>query len=651
MSPRLRSLSRKQIAICLVLTISLAVLPYAAAVWFRTSRVLRQSGLATALADEIRVSVRSLAERSDARFERFSNAAEFSAAVEYEGALYVCGRSGLYRYTTGGKLDHTWNVGSELPAHPLITLAVRRGIGTPELWIATSGAGVLVFDGRIIRQLLPESPELRKVTALLPLAGGQMLVGTLNAGLYASDGTHLRLFHPQFARVAVTALSGSEDSIWVGTRRDGVWLWRSGEVTRFRNELPDVQVLSLFTHSANTWAGTALGIAEFQGGRFHRQLGSGVFAQALLAQPEKGQSNKLWVGTMDEGVLSLALSAKLPRLSAGRQLESQQLSNAVAFTDFGSQVLGITPSSVIALPGDEPVIETPAATLASGHITALHVDSHNRLWIGYFDRGLDLLNLEHRERALHWEDDRLFCVNRVKEDPVNGTVAVATANGLVLFDRTAHIRQIIDRNAGLISSHVTDVLFRPASVGNSSLVAATPAGISFLDNGVISSVYAFHGLVNNHVYTLAAHDNELMAGTLGGFSLLSGGLVEASFTTANSSLHQNWITASVAVDKDIYLGTYGSGVIRLTGAVKLANYREFRQGRFEINPNAMVATGRAVYAGTAGQGLVIQHRGEERWQFVSEGLPSENVTALEASGGYVYIGTDNGLVRIREQDL
>ena len=30
------------------------------------------------------------------------------------------------------------------------------------------------------------------------------------------------------------------------------------------------------------------------------------------------------------------------------------------------------------------------------------------------------------------------------------------------------------------------------------------------------------------------------------------------------------------------------------------------------------------------------------------GLPSKNVTALAAGGGYLYIGTDNGLVRIAE---
>ena len=44
-------------------------------------------------------------------------------------------------------------------------------------------------------------------------------------------------------------------------------------------------------------------------------------------------------------------------------------------------------------------------------------------------------------------------------------------------------------------------------------------------------------------------------------------------------------------------------------------------------------------------------RESERWRAIEEGLPSSNVTALAAADGYVYIGTDNGLVRTQEQRL
>ena len=247
----------------------------------------------------------------------------------------------------------------------------------------------------------------------------------------------------------------------------------------------------------------------------------------------------------------------------------------------------------------------------------------------------------------------IFCVNRIKGEPGGRTVAVATANGLALFDRGRRLGQVLDRHSGLIASHTTDVLFRGTSTGETSLVVATPAGLSFVQNGAISSLYAFEGLVNNHVYTVAERRDGLLAGTLGGFSIIRNGLVAASYTTANSGLRQNWITASAPDGAITYLGTYGDGVVMLTPQNTLEPFQtvERRPGRVEINPNALLVTARGVYAGTSGQGLAVLRRGSNRWHSVREGLPSANVTALAARNSLLYIGTDNGLVAIEESDV
>ncbi len=252
---------------------------------------------------------------------------------------------------------------------------------------------------------------------------------------------------------------------------------------------------------------------------------------------------------------------------------------------------------------------------------------------------------------MHFEDDVLFCVNRIKEKREDGTIAIATANGLALFDASGTLRQVLNRESGLIASHVTDVVFQSKNGRESSMIVATPAGLSFVDEGSISSVYAFQGLVNNHVYTLADFGGAVYAGTLGGLSVLRSSLVQASFTTANSALRQNWITASAVFDGKLYLGTYGSGVERFEGGGSMTTFPAFAGRRVEINPNALLATARALYAGTAGHGLAVLPRGDERWQFVHDGLPSTNVTALDEHDGRLYVGTDNGLVRISESSL
>jgi ligand-binding sensor domain-containing protein len=118
----------------------------------------------------------------------------------------------------------------------------------------------------------------------------------------------------------------------------------------------------------------------------------------------------------------------------------------------------------------------PANTmLADRNISALAVDSADRLWVGYFDRGLNIFGPELRSAA-HVEDDNVFCVNRILPNAAGGTIAVATANGLVLFDQSGKKRQVLGRADGLLADHVTD-----AALYGSGMVLATPAGLTFLD--------------------------------------------------------------------------------------------------------------------------------------------------------------------------
>jgi ligand-binding sensor domain-containing protein len=288
--------------------------------------------------------------------------------------------------------------------------------------------------------------------------------------------------------------------------------------------------------------------------------------------------------------------------------------------------------------------------MADRNVAALAL-SAGRLWIGYFDRGLDVLDagLEH---AVHHQSDTLFCINRIVADTQHGRTAVATANGLVLFDSGAQPRQVIGRKDGLLADHVTDVAFRTAGTPGDTMpgmVVATPAGLSFVDRAGVRSLYAFHGLVNNHVYTVAAQGAQVLAGTLGGLSVLDNDTVRTNYTTANSHLKHNWITALARVADQWFAGTYGAGVLRLNAAGEWHTFPGM--GAFVVNPNAMAVSGGRVYAGSLDRGLFVFDRASGRWTNTAAGLPSRNVTALAAANGFLYVGTDNGLVRIAEGAL
>jgi ligand-binding sensor domain-containing protein len=579
----------------------------------------------------IRVSILEVGTRR-VGFEPVAPVADFYSAVAFQGDLFVCGSSNLFRYSAAGELKQTWSAGKDLPGFPLRQAVVRAGINEPELWIGTEGGGVLIYDGRRFRQLLPENAGLRNVTTLLPLGNGRVLIGTAESGVYTSDGKSLRLFHPAFAGLAVTALAGDEDAFWVGTRNDGAWYWRGAQAFHVTAGLVDKSILSLAATGGRAWVGTALGVTEFADGKLSRQLAPGSFARTLAVH-----DGVLWIGTIGQGILSVPLSE-------GRA--HQHEGDVTAFTDVEHHLLGIGPGGIREFPDGLRLITPPADWLVSGHVTSIHADGLSRLWVGYFDRGLQVMDVQHPNASRRFEDDVLFCINRIKEDPERGVTGVATANGLALFDVSGRLRQVLDRESGLISSHVTDLLFR-----DGSMILATPAGLTFSGGDGMGSVSGFQGLVNNHVYTLADMDGTVYAGTLGGVSAIRSGLVKASFTTANSQLRQNWITASASVGGQLYLGTYGTGVVKLGVDGTTATYRAFARQRIEINPNAMLATTRGLYAGTAGQGLAILRNGEDRWRFVAEGIPSLNVTALDERDNILYVGTENGLVRIPESSI
>jgi len=418
------------------------------------------------------------------------------------------------------------------------------------------------------------------------------------------------------------------------------WHGGSSEWFNDKNGLPDARVYAIAVAGSHAYVGGPAGVAEFASGKYVRTLASGAFVRTLLIQ-EKA----LLAGTMDDGILEIPTA---PKSRDARELSPPgDLSGVEQLFRSGDLLYAVSESGVYArhaTNGWKRVLEPSGALLTDRNVSALAVDGAGRLWVGYFDRGLDIVE-GPSPHARHVEDDHIFCVNRIRPNLMQGATAVATANGLVLFDAGGNRKQVIGKAEGLIADHVTDIA--PYRDG---MVVATPAGLTFMDSDGIRSLYAFHGLVNNHVYAVATNGTRVLAGTLGGASLLEGDRIRASYTTATSALRHNWITAAIPLGNEWWVGTYGAGVARMDSS---GNFEasDGASGNLVINPNAMLATGGTILAGTMGRGLYVMDRKSGRWFAMTEGLPSLNVTALAASNGFVYVGTDNGLLRIPGQRL
>jgi len=588
----------------------------------------------------VRFAIRPVVPSLPVGLESVGAPAVFRDAQVFHGHLFIAGPTALIEYDSDYTPIARYRVGVELPSAPLVALAVGAAgdSGADELWMATAGEGLLAFDGRGFRQVRPEDARFRKITALLALQTGRILVGTEKSGVLVYDGRELKPFHASLTGLQVTALAGDDTSLWVGTIDRGLLHWNAGALEGIDEALPDRQVLSLALDGDALYVGTGMGVAEIRGGKFNRVVATGYLAQTLLAA-----DGKLWLGTLDEGAFEVPLDAHPGRGSRPGRASGCPDCSIRRILRFEGDVYTLAEDALWR--GAREVIRREDAVLADRNISALAMDGSGRLWVGYFDRGLQILagGTLTGERL---EDDHLFCVNRIAHDATRGVSAVATANGLVMFDASTARRRVLTHEDGLIANQVTDVLLR----ADGTAVAATPAGVSFIGAAGISSIYAFQGLVNNHVYALASDGAQTLVGTLGGLSILDGPFVRASFTTANSALKHNWVTAIVRVNDEWFVGTYGGGVLRMDAAGRWQSFDDLR-GPLEMNTNAMVATAKAVYAGTLDRGLGVYSLASGRWNFWTAGLPSRNVTAVEARGGFVYIGTDNGLMKLPESTL
>jgi hypothetical protein len=613
-------------------------------VGWRTNRAVHLSKEEVRSEHEIRVEVRPYLAPANVNFEAVSSPQVFTQFARLNDRLYVAGPAGLAEYDLNGLLLREFFVGRDLPSSPLVAMAAGMlGDATePQLIVATADEGILVFNGRTFRQIYPSDADVRSITAILPVSSGHLLIGTKKRGVLLCDGKQIRELHSTLSRLYVQALAGNEVDLWIGTLNQGVLHWHAGTTETFGEEqgLPDRQVQAISLAGDKTYVGTPLGVAEFDRGRFSHVLGAGLLATSLHIEKDQ-----LLVGTEDQGVVQVPLAARRAGAASHGGADLAEVRQFLG-TENGTYVL--TRNGMYEMKshgfGWKQVLKPRPAVLSDRNISALAKDKDGQLWVGYFDRGLDLLPSDARP-VRHVENEHVFCVNRIWPDTKSGTVAVATANGLVRFGASGSQEQVLTRADGLIADHVTDVV--PYREG---LAIATPAGLTFLDSSGARSIYAFHGLVSNHVYALGVSGDDLMVGTLGGLSVIDHGDVKLNYTAGSSALKQNWITAVVPVGDEWMIGTYGSGIVGLDRA---GHFRAFEKAtaEMEIIPNAMLVTPRHVLAGTLGKGLYVYDREKQRWTVLTDGLPSLNVTALTESNETIYVGTDNGLVRIQEQKL
>jgi ligand-binding sensor domain-containing protein len=351
----------------------------------------------------------------------------------------------------------------------------------------------------------------------------------------------------------------------------------------------------------------------------------------------------LWIATRDRGVLPFNTQTSAP-VFAGAGLKPAPATvikklNPLLVASAGSEI------SVLENRKHWRTWNSRSHLLTDVNVSSLLRTRNGELWIGYFDRGLDILSSSGNE-VTHFSDENLFCINHISEDHA-GRKYVSTSNGLVIFqpDRS---RKVYRTEEGLLSDRVMQTL--PLDPEGKVVAIATTQGFTLKEGESMKSIYAFHGLVNNHIYTMAAEGGQIYLGTLGGISRVNKMQVTESWTQMDSGLKRNWVNALLTIDRQLFVGTYGSGI-----QIKTENgeWRDFPTlpEDLEINPNALYYDGMYLFCGTLDRGFYVFDTKKNFWKQITRGLPSLNVTAFSSDEHFLYIGTDRGLLQMTYDNI
>jgi ligand-binding sensor domain-containing protein len=610
----------------------------------------------------------------------YMNASDVRAVAMLADTRYLATSGGLIALDEGGAIKRRYTTLDGLTDNDLTALAVFRD----RLFIGTATAGLMAFDGNAFTGYSFVKPKATRVSVLLATET-ELLVGTLDGGLFEYDGEEFsRRFNSatgaDFSRV--TALLPYESRLYIGTQDSGLYIWREAHIEHLTaNEgLPSPHVTAL----------AAMPASLAQAGQIAVATDFAVIGlnDANEIKPVNNHPNvtslatsdgRLWAGFFDGGLMDLGSSRA--RAQADSPQARSSLSETPGLPRGVPSVVYASEGKLWALTGEGLLVRDERATaplfetvvpslvgervLTGDHITGLALDNSGRLWIGYFDSGIDLVASATNERLTHIEDDRVREVNFIAFDSNEDQILAATSRGLIVFD--GHLKQSIltrDLN-GLVNDSIAHVSIMnvaspvaqsssgamPVNISrNRALVLATAGGMTEITGGRARSLTAFHGLASNHLYSSVAVGSRLFVGSLAGLVEIENLRVVRTYKTSNSRLSHDWVTALAEADGKLFIGTNGGGVDALLPTGEWISFADDRDaGKFEVNQNAMHFDGERLYIGTSDRGLLVYNTRDRRWKRISAGLASQSVTAITSDDHFIYVGTMNGLVRIEKE--
>jgi ligand-binding sensor domain-containing protein len=638
-------LENKSVAIAMGAAFAIAIIITGVLCWQirRAQTVLAEVKQQATENQTVRIRIQDFSLAPNLEASLFNSPYAIRDVAAYQENIYAATSSGLVIFDQNGRQLKHWTTLEGLPSHDLTAFAIRND----SLWIGTADAGLLQLSNNQWSHILPAKVEERSVHSLLVTEQGTLLAGT-DAGILAYDGQEFHRFLPALMKEKITSIAGSHQRLCIGTFQNGLHVYEAGVLEHYtkQNGLQDSFVTQVQYATDGCYVSTASGVQVLEGKKL-RTLAKNLFATSFVVD-----NSFLWVATRDRGVLPFNTQTQSRRDSATNVARTSALQrHALTFVKkLDSEVLAFSSTEISRLEGtasrrEWKIWSRPSTLLTDANVSTLLHRRNGELWVGYFDHGLDIVSAG-KDSVSHRNDENLFCINHLSED-AKGRVYVSTANGLVIFDPDGS-RMVYRTGEGLLSDRVMQTM--PLDAEGKVVAIATTQGFTLKEGDTMKSIYAFHGLVNNHIYTMAADGDQIYLGTLGGISRISKMRVTESWNQMDSGLKRNWVNSMISIQKQLFVGTYGSGMQLRTESGEWRDFPALPED-LEINPNALYYDGRFLFCGTLDRGFYVYDTKHHSWKNVSNELPSLNVTAFAADGNFLYVGTERGLLQIKYDKL
>lgn len=470
-------------------------------------------------------------------------------------------------------------------------------------WFATNN-GITKYDGKkLTNYLTGKDNNITRIYDICEDRNGVLWFITASDGLIKFDKKGLSYLSKENGLPTDSLRSCMMDNsgvIWIGTIGNGIIKIVNGQIKIEKNvpELKNENVFAIFQDSrSGIWIGTTSTVFYFDGKKYVDVLKRSKFYPSKIRSIIEDHSNVLWFGTDGNGLITYDRN-KFTRYT----VENGLASDIVLCSEQDSRGdlwFGTRDGGICKLAIEKFRIYDKRDGLAEENVFAIYKDYNNDLYFGHYGLG----------------------------------VSVISANG----------SKVYNKQNGLVNDAV------PSIIGdkNGNIWIASLGGVMKYNHKSFEILTNKDGLVSNSIISLFQDSkNNIWFGCEGGISIYDNNLKQIfssdEFKTAFGDVWINKISEDA--NGNIWFATDAKGAFKYDGR-RLQQYNS-TNGLFSdaIQYITHDKIGNLWFA-TEDAGIVKYDGKKFKAITIKDGMPSNTCYFVIENGDFLYIGTNQGLVK------